>query len=196
MDSFREKVSYIGRMMFQLRLTDLAGGNVSGREGDHIFISPKYSGSRMHWQITAEDIISGPVDTDEIMDNPSFSREGQAHLGIYRNFPDVNGVIHAHPFNVLPFSVALKPIEPVLEVTDKFGVIDLVEEAPAHSSELAESIVAGLRGKEDRIRKQAAAVLLPRHGLIVAGKDIYAALDALQRIDTAAWCMMAQRLIV
>jgi L-fuculose-phosphate aldolase len=58
---------------------------------------------------------------------------------------------------------------------------------------LAENVVAGLRGKEERIRKQAAAVLLPTHGIIVAGKDLFAAIDAVERIDWNAWCILAQK---
>jgi L-fuculose-phosphate aldolase len=41
---------------------------------------------------------------------------------------------------------------------------------------------------EPNIRNQAAAVLLPRHGIFAAGKDIMAAIDALERIDWNAWC--------
>ena len=195
MNSIQEEIAYVGRMMFELRLTDLAGGNVSAREGNNIYISPKFAGSKLHWQLKPEDIITGSIDNDDILEHPKFSREGKAHLGIYRNFPDVNSVIHAHAFHILPFSAACVPIQPVLEATDKFGVIDVVAEAPAHSAELADSIVAGLQGKEAIIRKQAAALLLPRHGIIVAGKDLYAALDAQQRLDTAAYSMIAMRTI-
>lgn len=190
-----EQVAYAGRKMFERRLTDMAGGNISARDGDRICITPRYSGSRRHWQLTADDILSGLVDTDDLLNDPRFSREGKAHLGIYRNFPDVHGIIHAHSFHILPFCVAGRPIEMVLEATQKFGVVDAVNAAPAHSTELAENIIAGLRGKEANIRKQAAAVLVPKHGIIVAGKDLFAALDALERIDWNAWCILAQGLL-
>ncbi|GAB4446160.1 MAG: class II aldolase/adducin family protein [Anaerolineae bacterium] len=190
-----ETITYIGRRMFERRLCDMAGGNVSLREDDHIYISPRYSGSKYHWQLNPDDIVAGPWATDDLLAHPHFSREGKAHLAVYRAFPEVQGCIHAHPFHVLPFCVAERPIEPVLEATQKFGVVDVIPGAPAHSPELADQIVAGLRGKEASIRKQAAAVLLPRHGIFVAGKDIYAALDALERIDWNAWCIMAQHSI-
>jgi L-fuculose-phosphate aldolase len=93
---------------------------------------------------------------------------------------------------VLPFCVASRPIEPVLEQTQKFGVIKAVGAAPAHSQELADNIVEGLKGQEAVIKKQAAAVLLPHHGIIVAGKDLRAAADALERIDWNAWCILSQ----
>ena len=192
METTAEKIAYVGRRMFERRLTDMAGGNVSAREGDRLYISPRYSGSRRHWQLTPEDIIWGDIHTDELLDHPGFSREGKAHLAVYRNFPDVTGIIHAHPFHVLPFCVAGRPIEPVLEATQKFGVTKVIKGAPAHSDELAANIVQGLTGMEPNIRKQAAAVLLPKHGIFVAGKDLFAAIDAVERIDWNAWCILAQ----
>lgn len=195
MENIREQLAYIGRMLFERRLMDTAGGNISARQGNRIFISPKYSGSKRHWQLDPEDFIEGEIGSNEVLNHPMFSREGKAHVVIYLNFPDVQGVIHAHPFHILPFCAAGKSIEPLLEQTHKFGVIQLVKTAPAHSAELAENIVAGLRGQEKAIQTQAAAVLVLQHGIIVAGRDILAAVDALERIDWNAWCILAQRLL-
>ncbi|MBM4431862.1 MAG: hypothetical protein FJ026_16175, partial [Chloroflexi bacterium] len=193
MNDIRAQLAYVGRMLFERRLADMAGGNISARQGERILISPRYSGSKRHWQLSPEDFVEGFVATDEVLKRPLFSREGRAHLAIYRNFPDVLGVIHAHPFHVMPFCAAGREIPPVLEQTQEFGVVRVVKGAPAHSQELAEYVVEGLRGQEEAIRKQAAAVLIPQHGIIVAGKDLLAALDALERIDWNAWCILAQR---
>jgi L-fuculose-phosphate aldolase len=189
----RELIAYCAQRLFERKLHDMAGGNITARVGDLIYSTPRYAGSRMHWQLGPEHILCGTP--DEIAANPLFSREGKAHLAIYRNFPDANAVVHAHSFHILPFCVAGRPIEPVLEATRKFGVVEMVKPAPAHSAELAENVVAGLAGKDDRIRKQAAAVLLPEHGIIVAGKDLLAAVDATERIDWNAWCILAQGLM-
>lgn len=195
MEEIRQQLVELARRMFERRLSDTAGGNISVRCGNRILISPRYSASRQHWQLQPEDFIEGDVDTDELLSHPRFSREGKAHLAIYRHFPDVNGVIHAHAFHVLPFCAAGKPIEPLLEQTQKFGVVPVCDWAPAHSDDLAANIIACLQGREEAIRKQAAAVVVPKHGLIVAGKDILAAFDAVERIDWNAWCILAQRLL-
>jgi L-fuculose-phosphate aldolase len=195
MKTIPEQIAYVGQRMFERRLTDMAGGNVSAREDQTIYISPRFSGSRRHWQLNPEDIISGSLAGDKLLSHPGFSREGKSHLAIYRNFPDVGAVIHAHPFHVLPFCVAGRNIEPVLEATQKFGVTRIIKGAPAHSEELAQNILAGLVGREANIRKQAAAVILPKHGIFVAGKDLLAAIDALERIDWNAWCILAQGLM-
>ena len=195
MSSIQEQIAYVGRRMFERRLTDMSGGNISVREGNTVYITPRFSGGKKHWQLEPPDILSGSFDTDELLHHPQFSREGQTHLAIYRNFPDVTAVIHAHPFHVLPFCAASRAMEPILEGNQKFGLIECVAPAPAHSSILAENVVAGLLGKEDRIRKQAAAVIIPLHGIIVAAKDLLLGVDALERIDWNAWCILAQKML-
>ena len=193
MQTISEQIIYVGRRMFERRLTDMSGGNVSARNENTMYITPRFSGGKKHWQLETSDILPGDVDTDDLMHHPMFSREGQTHVAIYRNFPDANAVIHAHPFHVLPFCAASRSIEPVLEGTQKFGVIECAAPAPAHSKILADIVVACLRGKVDRIRKHSAAVLLPLHGIVVVSTNLLLAIDALERIDWNAYCILAQK---
>lgn len=60
----------------------------------------------------------------------------------------------------------------------------------AQTPELAEVIVSAFTGEIGRVRKQAAAVLAPRHGVFVLSKDLEAAYDALERIDVNAYCVL------
>ncbi|MBN1991231.1 MAG: class II aldolase/adducin family protein [Anaerolineae bacterium] len=195
MTSIPEQIIYAGRLLFERKLLDMAGGNISARHGDTIYVTARYSGSQRHWQNRPEDILAGSVHNDELLSRPEFSREGKAHLAIYRHFPMVKGIIHAHPFHILPFCAAGRPIEPVLEQTQKFGLVKVIEGAPAHTQVLADNIVAALKGQEEVINQQAAAVLMPRHGIMVAGKNLLAAVDALERLDWNAYCIMAQKLL-
>lgn len=193
--SIPEEIVRVTRLMFERRLTDIAGGNISVREGDKLYITPRHAGSKQHWQLEPADILCALISNDELLQHPRSSRESKMHLAVYRHYPDVGAVIHAHPFHVLPFCVAGRPIEPVLEGTQKFGVTPVAPFAPAHSEALAQHVVAMLRGREAVIRKQAAAVLLSKHGIVVAGLDLLAALDALERIDWNAWCILSQSLM-
>ncbi len=188
-----QEIITAAQLLFARRLLDLAGGNISARSGEQMFISPRFSGSKQQWQLDPSDIVSGNLHDDDLLKHPRMSREGQVHLGVYRHFPDVGAVIHAHPFHILPFCAFSRPIEPVLEQTQKFGVIKVVKGAPAHSADLAKNVIEGLTGQEAVIQKQAAAVLLPHHGIVVAGKDLAAAIDALERIDVNAWCILARQ---
>lgn len=190
-----EQVAYISRLLFERHLTDIAGGNVSTREGNTIYISPRYAGNKWHWQLDPNDVSSGPIDSDDLINSPSFSREGLSHLAVYRAFPEVNGIVHAHAPNVLPFCSLEMPIEPVIRATQKFGVLEYHDPAPEYSQEQADSIVEKLTGKEDLMSKAAAAVLMPQHGIFVAGKDIWTAVDTVERINTNAWCIIARKIL-
>jgi L-fuculose-phosphate aldolase len=190
-----ELVAYISGVMFDRHLTDISGGNVSARQDNLIYCTPRYAGQKWHWHLEADDIMAGPIEGDELLQNPSFSREGRSHLAIYRAFPEVKGVIHAHPPHVLAFCAIEKPIVPFLEGTKKYGTLKYHAPAPAYSQQQADSIVENLRGQEALMKSAAAAVLMPRHGIIIAGKDLWACIDSLERININAWCIIAQRLI-
>ena len=190
-----ELIVDVAGKLFARKLTDVSGGNISARDGDTIYITPRFAGSRQHWDLKADDILTADIASDDLLEHPRSSRESRIHLSVYRSFSEVTGIVHAHAFHVLPFCVAGRPIEMVLESTQKFGVVEPIPAAPAHSQQLADNIVAGLSGKEDCIRAQAAAVMVPKHGLLVAGKDLLAAFDATERIDWNAWCILSQQLI-
>ena len=196
MKTIPEQICDAGRLMFARRLTDLAGGNISARVGEMIYISPRYAGSRFHWDLSPTDLVSGRWADDDIAGEPNFSREGWSHLYIYRNFPDVQAVIHAHPFHVMPFAAQCIPMEPVLEATQKFGLIEPTQSAPAHTRDLAEHVLAAMQGKEDKMRKQAAVVMIPYHGIICAGKEFYMTLDAVERVNTNAYCLLARKTLL
>ena len=196
MKKLAEQVAYIAGLMFDRHLTDIAGGNVSAKDGDRIYITPRYAGSKKHWRLTYQDIISGLISTDEIIDNPAFSREGLSHLSVYRAYPEVKAIIHAHPPHVLAFCAIEKHIEPIINSAQKYGTLIYHDHAPSYSQEQADSIVEKLSGKEEMIKSAAAAVLMPLHGIFIAGKDLFQAVDALERINTNAWCLIAQKMIV
>jgi L-fuculose-phosphate aldolase len=191
----REEIVYFGRRMAERWMTNAAGGNISIRVEDQIYISPRYADFKWGWQLKPEQIISGPINSDELLANPSFSREGKAHLGIYRAFAEAQAIIHAHPHHVMPFCAANKPIEPIIDATMRFGTIEQINYATPNTQELADNIVQGLRGKEPLIGEYAAAVLMPRHGIIVVGQDIYAVFDTLVKINMNAWCILAGKIL-
>ena len=95
----------------------------------------------------------------------------------------------------MTFVAAAQPIEPILEATLKFGTIPVSRFSPAHSEKLAEAIVESLQGKDEAIRKYATAVIAPWHGLFTVGKDLDAAFDLTERIDTNAYCILMSRLL-
>jgi len=194
-NEMRARIAEIGALMYDRRLTDAAGGNISARVDDVICLSPRYSGQRHRWQLKPEDVLVVDMQGNKLDGAGDISRESKAHFTLYREFGEAgSAVIHAHARNVLVFCAMGRPIPMVLEQTLKFGEVPVVEYAPAHSQQLADNIVGALRGHEDRIRKQAAAAIAPWHGLFVMGKDLDMAYDAVERIDGNAYIVLMSQL--
>jgi L-fuculose-phosphate aldolase len=190
----RERVARVGQMMFARRLTDAAGGNISERVGDLVCISPRYSGSQRQWQLVPEDVLVVNFEGEVLIGSGTISRESKVHLRLHREFGDYGtGVVHAHARNLLVFAAAAMPMPPVLEANRKFGVTPVVGYAPAHSAVLAENVAASMKGREERIRVHAAGTIAPWHGLFLMGKDLYAAFDAVERLDNNAYIILQSR---
>jgi ribose 5-phosphate isomerase B len=191
----RNKIAETGRMVFERHLTDAAGGNISIRVGETVCITPRYSGSRRHWHLQPDQVLVSDLSGNKLEGDGEISREAKVHFRIYQEFPDATAVLHSHARNMMVFAASGQPIEPVLEATFKFDTIPVTRFAPAHSEKLADAIADGLRGKDEAIRKYATAVMAPWHGLFVVGKDIDAAFDLTERIDTNAYCILMSRLL-
>jgi len=176
----------ICRHIYSRQLSDSAGGNLSVRMGERIYLTPRYMGSRYRWEITPA-LISVLDLEGRVLEGPEMlSRESRMHLALYRAMPRVGAVIHAHPRYIMAFACAQKPLEPATEYTRKFGTIGLIPETPAHSPELAQRVVEALLPQEEELVRHALAVMLPYHGIVVAGRDLDDAYDTLERLSVSA----------
>ncbi len=195
----RDLITQVGAIMFERKLTDLAGGNISMRIEDKIVMSPSYSGPRKFWRLKPEDVLVLDLEGKLLEGEGKISREAPVHIKLLNSFyPQCQAVIHAHPRNIMVFCAARQGIPPVLENTYKFGEIKLAEYARGgvQSRQLAENVYNALSGQEKRMAGQAAAVMVPWHGLFAAGKDLYAVMDAVERIETNAHCILMGRVLL
>lgn len=190
-EEIRESLCEVARIAYDQRLLDSAGGNLSVRLEDTVFCSPRYAGSICRWRLNPEDIVTTDLDGVKIAGDGEVSREIRMHVGIYRAFPDASAIIHAHPTNVMVFASLRRPIPPTSEQTEKYGVIELTDEHPARSAELARTVVDTLSRKREMLAEHAIACLLPYHGITVAGRDLDDAYDALERIDGSCRILIA-----
>jgi ribose 5-phosphate isomerase B len=192
----RNKIAETGRRVFERHLTDAAGGNISVRVGDSVCITPRYSGSKRHWQLQPNQVLVSDLMGNKREGDGEISREAKVHYRLYQEFPDATAVLHSHARNVMVFVASGQPIQPVLEATLKFDTIPVTKKfAPAHSEKLADAIAEAMQGKEEAIGKYATAVMAPWHGLFVVGKDLDACFDLTERIDTNAYCILMSRLL-
>lgn len=184
----------IARLMYERHLTNSAGGNISCRVGGHIYITPRNLGSHHRWNLREEMVLVLDEMMQPVAGDPSLlSRESRLHFACYRQFPEVNGVIHAHPRELSVFAAAGKPLPPAHEYTEKFGVIEVVPPLPSHSQELAEAVVTKLIPHREQIAKVGYGLILARHGVVTVGRDLADAYDILERLEWGAhtWLMIS-----
>jgi L-fuculose-phosphate aldolase len=190
-----EQIAAIGKLVFDRRLTDIAGGNISARQGDSIFITPTRAGQKYYWNLSADLIICAPVASDELLANPQHSKESISHLMVYRAFPEVNAIIHAHPFHLMPFLAKCQAPRPLILPARLYGELEFIPDLPLYSAEQGQAMVKLLSARRELMARLAAAILMPFHGIFIAGKDLDACVDCLERIDNSAYTNLATHLL-
>jgi L-fuculose-phosphate aldolase len=187
----RPQMVEIAHLLYDRYLTNSAGGNLSCRVGDYIYISPRYLGSKHQWQLREEMILVFDKEFNIVEGDPSrVSRESRMHFGCYRNFPRINGVIHGHPRYLHVFAAAEKPLPPASQYSRKYGTIEVLPDIPATSPELAEAVVARLKEKEAMLEKNGAGLILAHHGVVTVGWDLADAYDVLERLEWSAHTLL------
>jgi L-fuculose-phosphate aldolase len=195
MEDPRTHIPRIAKLAYDRQLLDSAGGNITVRQGDRVYMSRSYAGAHHQWNLRPEDILVLDMEGNVLAGEGEFSREGAVHMACYHAFPAAGCVFHAHSLNVMPFVSKQVPIPPMSEQTDKYGPIGFCKWAATHTPELADHVVAALEPQSSLLAKQAIATMIPRHGIFVVGKDLNLTYDALERIDRNAYIALMAKLL-
>lgn len=196
----RPKMVELAHLMYSRQLTNSAGGNLSCRIGDQIYVTQRYTGSKHQWRLTEDMILvfdcsglkSDPgAEMRCIEGDPAMvSRESNMHMGCYRNFPEINGVIHAHPLNLNVFAATGETVVPTNQYTEKFGNMGVVDNIPSHSQELADAVVKELTPRKEVLSKNGLGLILRWHGVLCVGRDLVDAYDTLDRLEWSAYALL------
>jgi len=175
--ALRKQICRIGKLMHRAHLVDGAAGNISARlDDDRILLTP--SGLAKGFMHPDQLLILNL--NGEVLEAPAGlkpSTETPMHLEVYRQRPDVGGVVHAHP----PFAVALTIAGVSMqEYTIPEAIILLGEIPTAHYATPATD--------EDRtaimdLVKDHDAMLLAYHGSLTVGADVWGAYLRLETLE-------------
>lgn len=185
-DSFDDParaIARVGRTMLARGMTDVAGGNISVRRGDTMFMTPRYAGHRHHWQLEEAHVLSFDRAGRQTGGDGEPSRDVAVHLAAYDAAPEAGAVVHAHAPHCLAFATAGVPIPAAIAALGPIGPVDVV---PGDDEAAEVGHFAARPGTRERIAAFAAAVLIARHGVVVIGRDLPHAYDALERIEACA----------
>jgi L-fuculose-phosphate aldolase len=117
------------------------------------------------------------------------SSEMLMHLEVYRQRPDVNAVVHAHPPIATGFAVAGIPLNRAVlaEVLTTLGSIPIANYATPSTRELPEAVRGYIKAHD--------GMLLANHGALTVGADLYSAYFKMETIEHFAHISLVARLL-
>jgi L-ribulose-5-phosphate 4-epimerase len=169
-------------------------GNVSQRmkfdDGSPDLFAIKPSGVRYE-ELTAESMVICDLDGNLVQGELSPSSDTAAHAYVYKNMPEVNGVVHTHSNYACAWAAVGKEIPCILTATaDEFGgPIPVGPFAIIGDDSIGRGIVQTLSGHRSR------AILMQNHGVFTIGPDARAAVkSAVMCEDSAKSAFIAHQL--
>jgi L-ribulose-5-phosphate 4-epimerase len=172
-EAVRREVSALHAELVRYNLVAWTAGNVSGRvPGADLFII-KPSGVDYD-EIAPDNMILCGLDGSVVEGDLSPSSDTAAHAYVYREMPEVGGVVHTHSTYATAWAARGEPVPCVLTaMADEFGGdIPVGPFALIGNDDIGQGIVATLRGS------RSPAVLMQNHGVFTIGRDAGAAVKA------------------
>jgi L-ribulose-5-phosphate 4-epimerase len=175
----RQALADLHAQLFEAGLVIWTGGNISQRVDGGFLIKPS---GVLYSELDADSMVLCDLDGKVIEGTRSPSSDTAAHAYVYRNMPEVGGVVHTHSNYACGFAAAELEIPCVLtSIADEFGGdIPLGPFAIIGDDSIGVGIVETLRGHRSR------AVLMRQHGVFTIGKDARDALKAAVMCEDAA----------
>jgi L-fuculose-phosphate aldolase len=185
--ALRADIVEVGRRMYARGYTASNDGNISVRLGsDRLLMTPKSvcKGFMTPDMMCITDLTGRKLEGDR---DPS--SEMQMHLEVYRQRPDVQAVVHAHPPTATGFAVAGIPLDRAVlaEVLTTLGSIPIAEYATPSTRELPEAVRKYIKAHD--------GMLLANHGALTVGSDLFAAYYKMETIEHFAKISLVARLL-
>lgn len=164
-DKYKKSVVTAAKEIAESGLVKGTWGNVSCRieNMDAMAITP--SGVD-YFTMKYQDVVVVNFNGEIISSNLKPSIETNLHIEIYKNYPEINAIVHTHSDYSTAFAIARKPIpaaaEDLIQITG--GNVRVAKYALPGTMELAQNTVIALKDRN--------AVLMANHGLVCAAKDM------------------------
>ena len=172
----RRRLAECCHLLYDRHLTVSAGGNMSVRLGeDEILITPSGVNKGL---ISGDDLVKMDMDGNVISGGKP-SIEHKFHIGIYKENPETNAVIHCHPLYCLALAVKGEDIKSCLTPE---GVL-LLDQVPTVRYETpgSQELVDAVMEYAD-----APAMLMAKHGAITQGRTLEEAFNRMEELEFQA----------
>lgn len=180
----REDICRVCAMLYSRGLIRGPSGNVSARlDEDRILLTP---GGVMKFNLHPDQLIIVNLEGEKIGPHNDVNRdlnptsELPMHLEVYRRRSDVGGVVHAHTSHAVALTTAGLTLHTQV-LTEGMLFLGVVPSAPygtPTTTELSDSIIEFIPDHD--------AIMLPYHGSITFGHDIWQAFSRTEVLEQVA----------
>jgi len=183
----RADIVEVGRRLYARGYTASNDGNISVRlDADRLLMTPK---SVCKGFMKPEMMCITDLEGKKLAGERDPSSEMQMHLEVYRQRPDANAVVHAHPPTATGFAVAGIPLDRAVlaEVVTTLGSVPIADYATPSTKELPEAVRKYVKAHD--------GMLLANHGALTLGGDLFGAYYKMETIEHFAKISLVARLL-
>lgn len=183
----REEIVHYGRMLHSRGFVAAMDGNLSVRlKNDRILVTPTCVSKGA---MRSTDLVTVDLEGRRISGQRHVTSEIGMHLLIYRERPDVQAIVHAHPPTATGFAAAGIPLtEPlVCEVVMGLGCIPLACYGTPGTSELARTLEPYVHSYD--------AILMSNHGVVTYGDTLEHAYMKMETVEHFAQIALVTHLL-
>jgi L-fuculose-phosphate aldolase len=186
-EQIRADIVEAGRRLYARAYIASNDGNISARLDDRRLIATPKSVCKGF--MTPDMMVIVDYDGRKLAGERDPSTELPMHLEIYRNRPDANAVVHAHPPVATGFAVAGIPLTRAVlaEVITTLGSIPIAAYGTPSTSELPEAVRKYIKAHD--------GMLLANHGAVTCGRDVLGAYYKMETIEHFARISLVARLL-
>ncbi len=185
--TLRDQLAGFSADLHALGFAPGTSGNLSARlDRTRVLVTPTGCSKRA---IGTTDLVVVDMEGRHLQGDRCATSEIGMHLTIYRERPDVEAVVHAHPVFATAFASSGMALDQPLcsEVVMTLGTIPLAAYATTGTHEVGEALLPFLQEHD--------AVLLAHHGVVTYGSSL---MDALMKMETvehfAQICLVVRQL--
>lgn len=183
----KNQICEVGHKLWQLGFVAANDGNISVKLDDNTFLATPTGTSKII--LTPEMIILVDANGTVLDGNTKYkpSSELKMHLRCYKERPDVNAVVHAHPPTATGFAIARIPLDmyTMPEAIIFLGSVPIAEYGTPSTEEIPDAVAKYLPLHD--------TVLLENHGALTVGVDLTTAYYRMETLEHFAKVSLVAR---
>ena len=173
----KKQICEIGKRIYDKGMVAANDGNISVKISENTFLCTPTGVSKGF--MTPDYICKVDAEGKVIQANPGFkpSSEIKMHMRVYKERPDVNSVVHAHPLYATGFAIAGIPLtQPIMpEAVIALGCVPIAEYGTPSTDEIPNAVAKYLQNYD--------AVLLENHGALTFSDSLLNAYHKMESVE-------------